>query len=294
MLSEKYRNDSNYIRNLTIPNRVGKLIRLGNFIRFEEKASPIGIYHSEGDRMLEITAEIDTDKLNSRELNKSIREKFKPMVAQYPGFRIIFGGEEQSTNESLADFFNAMILAVIAIYIILVVLFNSFTEPVIVMLAIPFGLAGVIFAFALHREPMGFMGLIGILGLSGVVVNNSLVMLKFLNHKEDDICGSGERLSLDHIAEAAMLRFRPITLTAVTTVCGLLPSLYGFFGGRIDFIFPLLLALCWGLVFSTFITLFLIPSFYIVERELNIWFSNKFGLFSEKLVCRNDLSNKEE
>ncbi len=276
MLAEKYRRDEKYIKNLTLPNRFGKLIKLGSFIRFEEQSSPIGIYHSEGDRMLEITAEIDKEKLNSREFNKTLREKFTPMVAQYPGFRIVFGGEEQSTNESLADFFNAMLLALIVIYIMLVVLFNSFTEPLIVMMAIPFGLAGVIFAFALHGEPLGFMGLIGILGLSGVVVNNSLVMLKFLNKKEDEVCANGDHLSLEHIADAAMLRFRPITLTTVTTVAGLLPSLYGFFGGRIDFLFPLLLALCWGLVFSTFITLFLIPSFYIVERDFSCWFFSKF------------------
>ncbi|MBU0686792.1 MAG: efflux RND transporter permease subunit [Candidatus Margulisbacteria bacterium] len=292
MLKDKYRNNPDYIKNLTIPNRIGKLIRLGSFIRFEEKTSPIGIYHSEGDRVLEITAEIDTKKVNAREFNKVIKEKFEPIVTQYPGFRLYFGGEERVAEESLANFFNAMLLALIVIYIILVVLFNSFTEPAIVMLAIPFGLAGVIFAFALHHETMSFLGLIGILGLAGVVVNNSLVMLKFLNKKEDEICSNGEHLTLDHIADAAMLRFRPITLTTITTVAGLLPSLYGFFGGRIDFLFPLLLALCWGLVFSTFITLFLIPSFYIVERDLNIWFSARMGFFANKKLCRIDFKKK--
>jgi len=136
---------------------------------------------------------------------------------------------------------------------------------------------------------MSFLGLIGILGLGGVVVNNSLVMLKFLNKKEDEICSNGERLELNHIADAAMLRFRPIILTTVTTVVGLLPSLYGLFGGRVDFLFPLLLALSWGLVFSSFITLFLIPALYIIERNINVWVSAKFGWFSSKKVCREDL-----
>lgn len=277
MLSDKYRNDPNYIKSLTLPNRMGKLIRLGSFIRFEEQASPLGIYHSEGDRVLEVTAEIDKNKINSREFNKTLKDRYEPMVAKHAGFRMIFGGEERTTDESLASFFNAMALALIVIFIILVMLFNSFTEPLIVMMAIPFGLAGVIFAFAIHREPLGFMGLIGILGLAGVVVNNSLVMLKFLNKKQADICKNGDRLTLEHIADAAMLRFRPITLTTITTVAGLLPSLYGLFGGRIDFLFPLLLALCWGLIFSSFITLFLIPSFYIVERDFSMWFYKKFG-----------------
>lgn len=282
MLAEKYRNDPYFIGNLTIPNGMGKLIRLSNFIRFEEEASPMAISHKEGDRVLRITADLDQKKQNAHEYNKEIRDKFEPMVAKYPDMRIEFSGLEQYTNESLNNFFSAMLLALIVIYLILVVLFNSFTEPFIVMLAIPFGLIGVIFAFLIHRETMSFLGLIGILGLAGVVVNNSLVMLKFLNKKEDEICKSGEHLSLEHIADAAMLRFRPIILTTITTVVGLLPSLYGFFGGRIDFLFPLLLALCWGLVFSSFITLFLIPSFYIVERDFNVWFSRKFRFFSTK------------
>ncbi|NQT29697.1 MAG: efflux RND transporter permease subunit [Candidatus Saganbacteria bacterium] len=276
MLDEKHRNNPAYIKNLTLPNRMGKLIKLGNFISFEEKSSPLAIWHSEGDRSVRIRAELDTKKINAREYNQILREKFEPMVMQYPGFRIEFGGHEQSTNESLADFFNAIIIAIVVIYIILVILFNSFTEPIIVMLAIPFGLIGVILAFALHHQTMSFMGLIGILGLSGVVVNNSLVMLKFLNRKEEEVCEKGEPLKIESIADAAMLRFRPITLTTLTTVAGLLPSLYGFFGGRIDFLFPLLLALSWGLVFSTLITLFLIPSFYKVERDFGCWFHNRF------------------
>ncbi|MEE8637907.1 MAG: efflux RND transporter permease subunit, partial [Candidatus Margulisiibacteriota bacterium] len=140
MLAEKYRNDPYFINNLTLPNRMGKLIKLGSFIRFVEEASPIGISHSEGDRVLRITAEMDEKKLNAMDYNKLLRKKFEPMAAQYPGFRIKFGGQEQHTSETLKNFFNAMILALIVIYLILVVLFNSFTEPLIVMLAIPFGL----------------------------------------------------------------------------------------------------------------------------------------------------------
>ena len=290
MLAEKYRNDPYFIRDLTIPNRMGKLIKLGSFIRFEEKASSLAITHEEGDRVLNITADLDKKKQNPREFVEKIKAKFEPLVAQYPDMRMTIGGEEKYAQESLANFFNAMVLALIVIYLILVVLFNSFTEPLIVMLAIPFGLIGVILAFLIHRETMSFLGLIGILGLAGVVVNNSLVMLKFLNKKEEEICRNGEHLSLEHITDAAMLRFRPIVLTTITPVAGLLPSLYGLFGGRVDFLFPLLLALSWGLVFSSFITLFLIPSLYIIERDINVWFSKRLKIFSGKLPCREDLS----
>ncbi|MFH1361081.1 MAG: efflux RND transporter permease subunit [bacterium] len=284
MLEEKYRNNPEYIKNLTIPNRMGKLISLGSFISFDEKSSAMAIWHREGDRSIRISADVEKEKLNVNEYNQKLKAKYEPLVAEHSGFRMEFGGEERTTDESMNDFFNAFSIAILVIYIILVILFNSFTEPVIVMLAIPFGLVGVIFAFALHGETVSFMGLIGILGLSGVVVNNSLVMLKFLNKKEEDICKTGETLTLEHVADAAMLRFRPITLTTVTTVAGLIPSLYGFLGGRIDFLFPLLLALTWGLIFSTFITLFLIPCFYLVERNVGIWASKRFGKFKR---CEN-------
>ncbi|MFC1510919.1 efflux RND transporter permease subunit [Candidatus Margulisiibacteriota bacterium] len=276
MLGEKYRNDPEYLKNLTLSNKQGKLINLRSFISFAEEASPLGIPHQEGDRSLRIRAEMDEAKSNSREYNQVLRKKFEPLVAKYPGMRIEFGGIERSTNEVLARFFRSMFIALIVIYIILVVLFNSFTEPLIVMMAIPFGLVGVTLAFALHREPLSFLALIGILGLGGVVVNNSLVMLKFLNRKEEDTCKAGKRLELEDIADAAMLRFRPITLTTVTTVVGLIPSLYGFFGGRVDFLFPILLGLSWGLAFSTFITLFLIPTFYLVERNIGCWIFERF------------------
>ncbi|MFH1542367.1 MAG: efflux RND transporter permease subunit [bacterium] len=275
MLAERYRNNANYLNDLTISNRQGKLIPLGSFIRFEDKAAPLGISHSSGDRVLRINAELDRSKINPMEYNKQLQKKFNALTAQHPGFRLEFNGLEKYTTDSLNDFFRSMLLALLVIYIILVVLFNSFTEPAIVMLAIPFGLVGVIFAFLIHGESLSFLALIGILGLAGVVVNNSLVMLKFLNTKEENTCEAGETLTIEHIAEAAVLRFRPIVLTTITTVAGLLPSLYGLFGGRVDFLFPLLLALSWGLVFSTGITLFLIPAFFLVERNVTCWIRGK-------------------
>jgi len=277
MVSENQKKSAAYLRNLTIPNRLGKLIKLGSFIWFEEESSPLAIWHREGDRSVSIRGEVDSKKLNAPKFNERIKEFFNPLIAGYPDMRMEFGGLEQTTNESMANFYSALVLALIAIYIILVVLFNSFTEPLIVMLAIPFGLIGVIFAFAIHFTTLSFLGLIGILGLGGVVVNNSLVMLKFLNAKQAEECRNGEMLCVDHVVGAAVLRFRPITLTTLTTVAGLLPSLYGFVGGRLQELFPLLLALTWGLVFASFITLFLIPSIYMAEREFGVWFRKRFG-----------------
>ncbi|MFH0905459.1 MAG: efflux RND transporter permease subunit, partial [bacterium] len=271
LVRDDFKTDPAYIRNLTLSNRAGKLIKLGSFIRFEEKESPLGIPHRDGDRSLRIRAEVDRAKIDPNLLNRELRQWLEPAAAQHPELRLKFGGLEQSTFESLRDFFNASIIALLAIYILLVILFGSLTEPLIVMLAIPFGLIGVVLAFALHLTPVTFLGLIGILGLSGVVVNNSLVMLSFLNQEETKVCGQGHELQVQEIVRISVPRLRPIFLTTITTVAGLIPSVYGFFGGKIDELYPLLLAITYGLIFSTLITLFLIPVIYLVERDFSCW-----------------------
>jgi multidrug efflux pump subunit AcrB len=99
----------------------------------------------------------------------------------WPGMRLGLGGEVVETAESMAGLYRTMIIAVIAIYFLLVLLFNSFTQPLMVMIAIPFGVIGVIIAFGLHGEPFSFVAIMGIVGLSGVVVNDSLVLVNHLN-----------------------------------------------------------------------------------------------------------------
>lgn len=277
IVKDEYKTDPAYIRNLTLSNRAGKLIKLGSFIRFEDKESPLGIPHRNGDRSLRIRAEVDRKLINPAELTREIRTWLEPKVVRHPEMRLRFGGLEESTLESLRDFFNAFIISLVAIYILLAVLFGSLSQPFIVMLAIPFGLIGVILAFALHLTPVTFIGLIGILGLSGVVVNNSLVMLSFLNTEEAKVCTRGHELNVDAIVAISVPRLRPIFLTTITTVAGLIPSVYGFFGGKIDELYPLLLAITYGLIFSTLITLFLIPAIYLAERDLSCWWFARFG-----------------
>ncbi len=274
-VADKYKSDPKYIKNLTIPNRMGQLIKLGSLISFEESRSAITIIRMDSDRSVSVLAEMRSDKIKPSVFAPKLKEKVDQLLRERPGFRAVIGGEQRSTDESMNDFFRSFFIAILVIYIILVVLFDSFSQPVVVLLAFPFGLIGVVFAFAIHLQPLSFLGLIGILGLLGVVVNNSLVMINFLNHKQKEECGEKELLPLEKVVDAAVARFRPIVLTTVTTVLGLMPSLYGFFGGRLDFLFPLLLALSWGLVFSTFITLFLIPAIYLVEKDFNLWVIKK-------------------
>ena len=128
------------------------------------------------------------------------------------------------------------------------------------MSAIPYAVLGVFITFMLHGMPLGFIALIAILGLVGVIVNTSIVMIATLNEK-----GANEGFSLATIVDGSVMRFRPVILTTITTVAGLLPTAYGI-GGDLPFIRPMVLALAWGLVFGTLISLVFIPLIYTLYR----------------------------
>ena len=154
-------------------------------------------------------------------------------------------------------------IAVIGIYFLLVLLVNSLTQPFLVMMVIPFGITGVIVAFAFHGEPFSFMAIMGIIGLSGVVVNDSLVLVNHLNEQR--------RLRPDEtikalVAEGTADRLRAIVMTTLTTVAALLPLAYGL-GGVALFMAPMALALGWGLVFATPLTLVLVPCLYMIGSD---------------------------
>jgi len=190
-----------------------------------------------------------------------LKNKFTPEIINHPGCRIEFGGEEKKTQESMTSFYIALVIALIAIFFLLVILFDSFIQALMVMTAIPFALTGVVIVFLTHGLPLGFIAMIGILGLMGVVVNDSIVMISYLN----EVCQKEGRSFLS-AAKAASQRFRPVILTTLTTVAGLLPTAYGI-GGSLPFIRPMVLAMAWGLIFATMITLIFIPLLYtIIER----------------------------
>ena len=159
-----------------------------------------------------------------------------------------------------------MIVAVTAIFVLLVFLFRSLSQPFIVIVAIPFGMLGVIFAFNIHGMPMSFMGLMGAIGLSGVVVNDSLIMVDYINQ----LIKSNDKKSLKEIVICgATTRLRPIILTTATTFAGLLPTAYGI-GGKDPFILPTAISLSWGLFFSTVLVLILLPCLYLIEQDISI------------------------
>jgi len=187
------------------------------------------------------------------------------------------GGEEEKTQESVRGLIFSFVFALFGIFAILAIQFNRIGYPILVMLAIPFGVIGIIVGFFLHGAPISFMAMMGFVALTGVVVNASLVMAVFIQR----LIGEGVPWR-QAILESGKRRLRAVLLTAITTVVGLLPTAYGW-GGFDPFVAPMALALSWGLMFSTVITLFSVPAALGIALDIKHLMQRLFG----KTVTQN-------
>ncbi len=177
--------------------------------------------------------------------------------------RLVVGGEAEETQASMDGLFLAFLAAAVGIYLLLLLLFDSLVQPLVVMIAIPFGLIGVIFAFGLHQQALGFLALLGVVGLTGIVVNDSLILVNLANRMRRDDPHAPHR---EIVLRATESRLRPIVLTSITTVAGLLPMAYGL-GGSDPFSAPMALAMGYGILFATPLTLLLLPCMLVALED---------------------------
>jgi multidrug efflux pump subunit AcrB len=193
-----------------------------------------------------------------------LEKKFRDIPDRYVGYSVKYGGEQEETLDSLKSLVKAFFFAFLVVYLVLASFFKSLLQPFVVMLAIPFGLIGVIFAFLAHGMPFSFMAVMGIVGLNGIVVNDSIVLVDFINRLRKSGMSRPES-----IVTAGQMRIRAVMLTTLTTVGGLSTVAYGI-GGKDPFLVPMAVSLCWGLIFATVLTLIVIPCVYSIIDDLSI------------------------
>ena len=261
------------LENLSVINEQGEKIYLKSVVDFNVRAGDADIKHYQGRRTITVFAEIDRDKVSVEAINQEVASWIaqQKWLSQYPDLRIWQGGELEQQEASMGSMGQAFVICILSIFVALVLLFNSFSQPLLVLLCIPFGLIGVIIGFGLQGLAMGFVAMTGVIGLAGVLVNDSLVMLHTLNHMRDD---KGELLSDDEIAHGASYRFRPIVITSLTTVAGLFPTAYGIAGSN-SYISPMVMAMAWGVMFGLFVTLLLLPCFYGLDQDVKRFFARR-------------------
>jgi multidrug efflux pump subunit AcrB len=261
-LREPFRDDEASLQDLYISHRTGRLIPLSRVARFEPSRGLPNIHHYDGDRVITVTASL-AEGVNAVEENRSLEAAFRDLPQRYPGYDLIRGGEWKDTLELQQFMVRAFLMAMLMIYGILTVQFNSFFQPLVVMAAIPLGIIGVIIALIAHQQPISIMASLGMIGLAGVVVNDAIVLVKFINdHRRRE-----DRPVFEAIVLAGEKRLRPILLTSVTTIAGLLPVIYGW-GGYEPFVAPAAISLAYGLLFATFLTLVVVPCVYHVAYDL--------------------------
>ncbi len=268
---------------LYIPNNRGQLVPLKAIARFITKKSIKKVNRIDLKRTITVTADVDNNIINSKRANKIARKLIQKEFGNLRGATVKFAGEEEATKESMQSLLKAFIIALFLIYLILATIFNSFVQPFIVMIAIPFGIIGVIIALFFHNMSVGFFSLMAIVALSGVVVNDSIVLIDLINRLKDKYKDLHKV-----ILEAGVQRLRPVLLTTITTAAGLFSMAYGI-GGSDPMLKPLAISFMWGLVFATFLTLILVPTVYLIVAELSgsLKKSVKNGRKQKKIILKN-------
>jgi multidrug efflux pump subunit AcrB len=257
---EKAKANLKEMLNLRVENRTGRLIYLKNVVEISEVTKPISITRADFKRATMLYASMAKNAKSTplevaQKLEKSI---FPEITNQFPSAVLSFKGEVEDSRESQGEFLNSIIIVIIVIYLILVVMFDSVTRPFLILTAVPFGMAGVIFTLMIHGMSVyGFFAVIGALGMIGVVINDAIVMIDKIE-KSIDRDNSKPGMM---IAQIASTRLRPVLLTTMTTVVGVLPTAYGL-AGYDSMLAEMMLAMGWGLAFGTLITLILIPTLY--------------------------------
>ncbi len=264
------RHDAKAITALSIPNNKGNLIKIDQIATFEKHKGLLAIKHFDSTRTINVTANINEKTISSLEVSKLIQPLIEKVEKDYPGYTIGFGGELQETKESLNNMFSSLYLAAILILLILIAMLRSLAQPLMIMVTIPFAITGIILAFFLHREPLSFMCLMGIIGMTGVVVDSGIIMIDFINK----LRAKGVSTK-DAIIEGATTRLRAIMLTTLTTFFGIIPAAYGL-GGSDPFIRPMALALNYGIVSGAIITIFFLPLFLFILEDLKEFVGKSF------------------
>ena len=255
--------------------RVGNNIEvpLGQVAQGELASGYSTITRTDRKRSINIVADVDLTKANANEiLAKFEKDHISPLLQDYPSVNYSFEGEQREQRDTLGSLFKNFGLALFVVYILLAVPFKSYLQPLIIMSAIPFGFTGAVIGHLVMGMNLAVLSIIGIVALSGVVVNDSLVMVDFINrYKRED-----GKTNLEAALTAGPRRFRPILLTSVTTFVGLFPLLIEK-SVQAKFLVPMAISLAFGVLFATLITLILVPTSYMVIEDIKEYFNRIFN-----------------
>ncbi|MEA3437710.1 MAG: efflux RND transporter permease subunit [Thermodesulfobacteriota bacterium] len=223
-------------------------------------------------RVITVISDIDEASANASKIVSELNANFLPkLIERYPGLKYDLEGQEKRTRESLESLEKGFILALMVIFLLLASQFRSYVQPVIIMVAIPFGLIGAIFGHLIMGMQLTMISLFGIVALSGIVVNDSLILIDFINRASKN----GMEIETA-VIESGKIRFRPVMLTSITTIAGLFPLLLER-SFQAQFLIPMAISISFGLLFATLLTLLYVPALYLIIEDIKNLFSAWFN-----------------
>jgi len=259
------------LQNLLIKTSNGNEIPLAQVASLQPGKGPSAINRIDRFRTVNISADIEKGSTNMTVLTTSLRSFMDELVTRYPDVGYSLEGEAREQRESFGSLGWSLLGVLFAIYVLLAIPFKSYAQPFIVMSVIPFGLVGAVLGHWIMGSNLTLLSLMGMLALIGVVVNDALVLVDYINQQR------ARGMSLQHaVLNAGTARFRPVMLTSLTTFIGLVPLLFEK-STQAQFLIPMAISLGFGILFATFITLIMIPVNYILlenaRRFLNQLYS---------------------
>lgn len=253
---------------ITAPN--GRSIPLANVAIIEPGRGPSQITRVNGYRVLNVTADVDKENTNMVVLLADLQDYVDTMLVKYPSVTYTLEGEQRRQAETFGSLASGIVIVLFAMYCLLALPLKSYVQPLLVMSIIPFGIIGAVIGHWLMGQTLTILSMLGLMALTGVVVNDSLVLVDFINQRHRK---AGEAL-LSAVERAGVVRFRPVMLTSLTTFFGLLPLLMDKLVSA-QFLVPMAISLGFGILFATAITLILIPTNIMIADDIAKFFNSK-------------------
>lgn len=268
-LPEQERARLSVLERLNIRTPDGEFVPLTTVAQWTSKQGYQALRHAEGQLALEVQADVDRTQNNSNAVIAHLDETVMPELAQRYGIGYSFEGRSADQRETMGDMKKGAMLGLVMIYLVLAWVFASYGWPLVVMTAIPFGITGAFFGHWLMGLDLTVLSMFGIIGLSGIVVNDSIILVTF--YKQLQAQGMATREAL---VEAACQRLRAVLLTSLTTIAGLTPLLFET-SLQAQFLIPMATSIAFGLAFATLLILFVIPSLLSLHEDAHAWLQRK-------------------
>jgi len=273
------------LRNMRIRLPDGGEVPFATVAEAVEGRSPTIIRRADGRRSLTVKSDVDLALGNTNEIAAALKAGIlADLEVEMPGLAVSFEGEQREQEETNTGLVKGAVLALFIIFSLLALAFESFAQPLVVIVAIPFGVVGAVLGHWWLDLDVSLLSTIGILAMAGVVVNDSMIMIDFVNRARK----SGKSI-YDAVMESGPRRFRPIILTSLTTFAGLTPLILET-SVQAQFLIPMAVALAFGVMFSTLVILVMVPAFYMVLDDIHRLTGRVVGYFRSEDVRERDLS----